>query len=359
MTKALSSSRSRLRSPPPSLLLLVALMMVLGLPSLVAHGADPTPAERATARVLGREALGHYKTGDYAAALASFSRAHALVGLTTTGLWLARCQAKLGKLVEASESYLEVTRMTLDASARPVHRTAQQEAATERKLLLPRLAKLTLVVSGQQDGVEFALDGHPLKAAMIGVVLPANPGGHHFMVSRGQQRIEKRFTLKEGQERQIELAAPAGSPAMPSPTASPTASTVASTAPTAQPPPIASPPPPDDQGGGSLQPALGWISLGLGAAGLVFGGVSAALAADKLSSLDEGCNPSRECPTSLHGDVDSYDLYRTLSTTGFVAGGVLAAGGIVLLVTAPAAPSARSGLTPLLWPGGGGIKGRF
>ena len=349
-------------------LLLLLLVVLVGVPSLVAHGADPTPSERATARAVGRVALAQFKKGDYPAALAGFSRAHSLVGLTTTGLWLARCQEKLGKLVEASETLLEVTRMTLDASALPVHRKAQQEAATERQQLLPRLAQLTLVVSGDQDGLRFELDGRPLKAAMIGVALPVNPGKHHFEGARGEQRVDERFTLEEGEERQIELAAPAVTAAgTASATVSPTASARASAKTSAAPPPPPPPPPPlpppppprDEAQGSRWQVALGWIALGLGAGGVALGGVSAALAADKLTSLEDGCNAVGECPSSLHDDVDSYDLYRTLSTTGFVAGGVLAAGGIVLLVTAPSAPSVQSSLRPLLWPGGVGVEGRF
>ena len=48
----------------------------------------------------------------------------------------------------------------------------------------------------------------------------------------------------------------------------------------------------------------------------------------------------------------------TVSTGGFVAGGALAAAGIVLVATAPRAPQ-QAGWAPVIGPGYAGVQGRF
>ena len=78
--------------------------------------------------------------------------------------------------------------------------------------------------------------------------------------------------------------------------------------------------------------------MGLGGAALVLGGVTAGLAADRHSALEEGC-PDSQCPPDLHDDVDSYDTLRPISTVGWIAGGVLVAAGLTLVLTAPSEPS--------------------
>jgi hypothetical protein len=96
-------------------------------------------------------------------------------------------------------------------------------------------------------------------------------------------------------------------------------------------------------------------------AGLGVGAVSGALALDKRSGLDAAC-PDGNCPPALHGDVDSFDTLRLLSNVGFIAGGVLAGAGMLLLITAPSAPEpSTAGRLPRLrvGPGGVSLEGSF
>ena len=58
--------------------------------------------------------------------------------------------------------------------------------------------------------------------------------------------------------------------------------------------------------------------------------------------------------------IDGYHLMTNLSTAGFVAGGVLAATGIVLVVTAPrGGPATEAWVAPAIGPGFVGAQGRF
>src|SRR6202012_508338 len=141
----------------------------------VSLGAAPAPADtvdaaaRSPARKLGGEAGKLFEAGDYAGALDKFNPADSLVPAPTLGLYAARCLVKLGRLVEASERYLEVTRMQLDRTAIPVMRKAQVDAVAERERLQPTIPTLEVRVEGPRgDGVEVAVDGKVLLPGLLG-----------------------------------------------------------------------------------------------------------------------------------------------------------------------------------------------
>ena len=64
------------------------------------------------------------------------------------------------------------------------------------------------------------------------------------------------------------------------------------------------------------------------------GGVAGGLALSKHDSLVDSaaCDPD-ECLPSARSDVSGLDTLRTVSTTGFIVGGVLTATGVALLLT--------------------------
>ena len=171
-----------------------------------------------------------------------------------------------------------------------------------------------------------------------------DPGRHDIVATRGAERIAEAATLSEGQQRSVTLrfdlhgsTAPASSGGSPDGGAS-TRDTPASAR-------------------KSSQKVWAGVALAAGGAGLVLGGVSAGLAMSKRSELvatgkcNDGCSPS------LSSDVDRLNSFRLLSTIGFIAGGALAAGGVVLWVTAPS-PSGAQARAELL-PNGLALKGNF
>jgi hypothetical protein len=85
-----------------------------------------------------------------------------------------------------------------------------------------------------------------------------------------------------------------------------------------------------DGGNGSTQRILGWTALGVGAAGLAFGGVTGILGFGEKSNLE--CDGT-VCPPGT--DLGKYNGLRTMSMVGIIAGGVVAASGLTLLLTAP------------------------
>jgi hypothetical protein len=138
--------------------------------------------------------------------------------------------------------------------------------------------------------------------------------------------------------------------------------------------------PTDDPGKGRR--LLGMIVGGVGVAGLVAGAVSGVVALSAAKQARDTCNQMignvtygpypNNCATGdpksvqngvpTHGDVDQWnDKARsnaTASTIGFIAGGVLLAGGAALYLTAPSAPSTAAAnlrLIPAVAPGHAGL----
>src|SRR5689334_15189282 len=121
-----------------SFALTVACFLAAARPAL-AQDAPIEDATRTRARALGEEGNSLYDKGDYESALDRYERAAALVNVPTLGLKSARCLAKLGKLIEASERYLAVSRVMLAPDAKDVHKQAVVYAGDERDKLLSRL----------------------------------------------------------------------------------------------------------------------------------------------------------------------------------------------------------------------------
>src|SRR5450432_4669336 len=110
--------------------------------------AEPSAADRATARSLAGEGYQALQTKDYATATDRFSRADSLVHAPTLMIDWARSLVGLGKLVEAQERYEQVIREGVDAKAPKSWQRALADANTELAELKPRLAWLTITVSG-------------------------------------------------------------------------------------------------------------------------------------------------------------------------------------------------------------------
>jgi hypothetical protein len=116
----------------------------------------------------------------------------------------------------------------------------------------------------------------------------------------------------------------------------------------------------------------GLVVGGFGIAGLAIGGVFGGLAAGKWSTAQSDCKTSATCTPSgnmMANSARSNALtLATVSTVGFIAGGVLTAGGLVVFLVAPKGSSesraSRAGgieIAPAFGPGCGGLalRGAF
>ena len=307
-----------------------------------------TDAERAAARTIGYQGLAAYKKGNYPLALEKFSRAYEVLKVPTLGLWTARALAKQGRLVEAAERYLELTRIEVSGGDEQLQRQAQATAAKERQALMPRIAGLTIQLRGvKPEQAQITLDGKEVPSAFVGEQQPVDPGEHQIKVQAGDQEVEKTATLGEGEKQTLEIelepiAATEESPGKPTPVTGTSKG---------------------DQGAENERPwqkTATWISLGVGGAGLIFGSVTGVIAISKRKSLDDSGCVNQVCPDDQQSKVDSYNGMRTLSTVGFIAGGVgLAAAGAFFLTAPKGANDGKDQVTAWVGVGSAGLSARF
>lgn len=334
----------------------------LGMPTAMAQ----SEADRAQARDLGQQAYAAMDAKDYAKAADLFRRADSLYHAPTILLGLARAEAKLGKYVESWEHYHRIVLEGAPPGAPQPIRDAVDSAKKEMGDVEGHRAKATISVKGP-DQPTVTLDGAPMSAAALGVERLVNPGPHSLHVTAtGWKDADQSFTVPDGGSAQVsvQMEQGAAAPAAPAPTPETSPSSTAAPATGADQAPAADT---TAASSGSSLKTLGWVGIGVGGAGIVLGAVTGGLAAGKKSSASGSPCASGPCPPSdlstYQSDRSSYYTMGTISTIGFIAGGVLAAGGAALLLFAPrgeSAPAASAAwVSPYVGPGSAGVTGRF
>lgn len=299
-------------------------------------------------RELSQDGVNAYEAGDYPRALEKLEKAYAILPTAPLGLWSGRALEKSGQLVEAAERFLAASRAPLDpgGEAKP-QEVAKGEAQSEHAALEPRIPRLTVTLSGTDgESVELLINGKPVLAAFLGQPMPVNPGQVEITLRGTERDVVRHVLLQEGAREAIEIDWNAQDGA--------TTAAVASSS-TAAGPPAQDSAAPDTRR--SWQPTVGWIAVGVGAAGLALGGVTGAMAADLHSSL--GCNATGCPPSTTEGEREQGNTLRLLSTTGFIAGGVLVAAGVTLLFTAPKRDPKAAYVAPMVGLGSLGLPGTF
>jgi hypothetical protein len=275
---------------------------------------------------------------------------------------LAQCYEGLGRLASAWSQYAQV-----ESLARKTKQpTRMKKAAVKAAALKPKLAQLTINVDAavrSVPGVEIARDGEAVGEAQWGLGLPVDKGAHTITArATGYRSWSQRIEVPADGKRVSVVVPPLESEPKPEPSASASASA----APSATAPPE-TPPPARPR---TWQKPLGIVTLGLGVAGLAAGGTFGGLALVRFDeSKKAGCNAKNQCApagTVLRNDAR---LFGDVSTIALIAGGALAASGIVLLITAPggdkdkkeASFNRRPGYAVELAPffGGAAVRGEF
>ncbi len=315
----------------------------------VAQAQDIDPQARAAARALVEDGDKLWTKGDYAGALDRFSRAHGLVNVPTIALRQAECLEKLGRIVEASEKYMTVSRLKLGPGAPDPFKRAVATALERVDGLRQRLASLELTIQGEDvEGAKVLVDGREIPSALVGASFPVDPGDRVIEVVKGSRRVSETISIKEKESKTLTLTLPPGEDEPEPPVQPPTQ-------PPTQPPPAG----PTAEPTTSSQATWGWISLGVGTAGLIAGGATGLIAKGKQGSLDDNC-VDKQCPPAQQSDVDSYNQMRMMSTIGFGVGIVGVGAGLTLLLTAPdPEPEQQAGVRPWVGLGSAGVEGRF
>ena len=289
-----------------------------------ADASAQSEADKTTARALAVEAQEALEAKRYEEAADKFGRAEKLFHAPTLVVGLARAYVGMGKYVEAMEAYNEVIREPLEADAPEPFKAAKNDARKEIQGLDQKIGWITLRVEGPSEPT-VDLDGQSVSIASLGVRRAINPGDHVVRVSAsGWLTAEQSFSIGAGgtEEVVITLEEGADDPSViPAGGGPGTAGSGADGA--------------DEGGGTSTLTILGWTGIGVGGAGIIIGAITGGLAIGKRGELVDNCSEAGECGPEQQSTLDSYRTMGTISTIGFVAGGVLAAAGTVLLIVAP------------------------
>ncbi len=306
--------------------------------------AEPSEADRATARALALEGHTALKNKDYNAAVDRFSRADALVHAPTLVVDWARALQGLGRYVEAHEKYELVLREGVDSSAPKSWQRALEEAKKELDALKPRLGWVTVVLLNPPDA-SVRIDGALVPPAAIGVKRAADPGFPEVTVSApGYAPFKQTLTVGPGEEKSIEVSLRKLPPVA-----------IASTAPDAAYRPRQK---------SDTRRTLTYVALGVGGAGLVAWGTTGALFLHKRGQLEEDDNcRDLACRRSQRTRIDRYELFGTLSGVSAALGAAGLGTGLVLLLTEPKSkpetPRAGLRVRPMLGLGAIGAEGSF
>jgi hypothetical protein len=199
----------------------------------------------------------------------------------------------------------------------------------------------TVVLSVKDDAgrdlleVNVSVDGHPLTSRLAGESQPLDPGLHtfHFESAAGPP-IDQQVLVREGVKNQpVSVVFKGARPAAPG-APPPVAAAAADAAPAAESP--------------SSAPwkTIGWIAGGAGIVGLGVGAVFGVAAISDKNGAH--CDASDACDS---GPLGSARSAATASTVGMVAGGVLLAGGVALVLFGPSgggASTARLAVAPVV-----------
>jgi len=186
---------------------MLAIAVAMGSAS-TAFAGEPSAADRETARGLLTDGDKLYKSGEHVGALKAYRAAHAIMGVPTTGLEVAKVLEMRGQLLEARDMLLEIQRYPKKPNEPPPFTRARSYSRTKAAELAKRIPSITITVLGPPSTTPLTvkIDKDLLSKAALGVPRKANPGLRVVTASAsGYQPIEREVQLAERQNEKITL----------------------------------------------------------------------------------------------------------------------------------------------------------
>jgi hypothetical protein len=347
------------------------LAVVMGASSVAM--AEPSAADKETARGLMTEGRSAREKGDLQGALKAFAGADALMHVPTTGLEVAKVQVALGLLVEARDTALRVARSKEGSSEPGPFKQARDAASAMTDELEARIPSVTVTLKGVPDGAAatVTIDDASVPSQALGQPRKLDPGHHVIVAKAGGPDSKQEIDLAEKDHKDVTLEVVPGTgptgPAETTPTPTDTgAEQSAST------------------GKSGFSKGLMFGGFGLAGAGVIAGSITGLLSMSKTNSIKSSPNcvhngGSILCNANENSDISSAKSMATVSTIAFAAAGAGAVLGIIGLVTgnssspapaettpekppsddAPAPATSTSHIEPWLGLGAAGLRGTF
>lgn len=296
-----------------------------------------TKTEVEMARNLMDEGDAKLERGDARGALLSYRAAHTLMNVPTTGIEVARMEAKLGKLVEARKVALEVVRLPVKPREPKPFVDARSEAQLLADALETRIPRLIIVMQGVAASaqVEIKIDGRTVSNDDVRDPIAVDPGKHEVSVAAAGSEPEiEVVTVAETEKRTITFG-------------DGTSSAVS------------------DKPARRTSPLV-YVGFGLGGLGLVAGAVTGALSLSRASDVETLC-PGGVCATQGALDKatptnESAFALANVSNVAFAVGVIgvgLGVTGLLLSGRETKTPENTSTLRVFVGPNGALLRGTF
>lgn len=284
--------------------------------------------------------------GKYAEACPKFAESNRLDRGAGTMIHLGDCYEKNKQSASAWATYKEAASAAQAINRKDWEKLAQTRAAALEK----KLAHLTIKVEATNDRADVMRDGTVISKAEWAMPIPVDIG-HHTVEAK--QTGFKPFSTSVNVEKDGDNVVITVPPLEQEPP------TVAEPAPESPPPaPVVTEPPPvdADHGHSSKQRTLGFIVGGVGVAGVAVGAITGLMAIGKSNDAKASCANDGPCRDASAVDAsDSAKSLATVSTIGFIAGGVAVAAGAVLVFTAPSPKKTGVRVVPNAGPSSAGL----
>jgi hypothetical protein len=282
--------------------------------------AQATTSERETARSLMDEADSFKQAGDLEHALDRYQAAHAIMRVPTTGLEVARTQAELKHLVDATTTAIEVANSAPGPNEPALFAEARAAAGVLVETLRPRVPSLTLKIEPIGVIYELRIDSVLVPEGAHGHPFKLDPGEHTILVQApGYRAWSEPIVIAESQriERRIDLISlkPARELEEPPPFAAPKKSADTN---------IAIRYSQADLDADTAARTRGYVALGTGSAVLVAGIITGIVAVSMSEDAKDRCTGKR-CPPSAEPTIDRAKTLANVSNVT-LAFGVLGVG---------------------------------
>lgn len=313
--------------------------------------AEPSAADKETARTLYAAGMRKLTAGDAEAALADLKKADLIMGVPTTRTAVGKAQVATGHLLDGRDTLLSVARLPRPGAEPRPFVEAREEAARLAEEVAGRIPSLKVVVKGVADPstLTVSIDGQRIMPELLGAPRKLDPGKHQVkVVAQGYATETQDVELKERDGREVVVEM--------------NKSTATSDVPPASDTPASDEPGSADAGEGEYQisPVV-WIGVAMAGAGIIAGAVTGGLAAQTSADLDVLCD-DKQCDTSdYEGDLNRGLILAHVSTASFAfagVGAVLTLVGVFALSGEETSPT-ESAVNVRVGPGGAALVGRF
>lgn len=267
-------------------------------------------------------------------ALKRYRAAHQIMGVPTTGIEVARVQAKLGLLVEARATAIEVANSPASAKEPEVFGEARLAAAELANSLETRIASVTIEIGPPEADTTTKIGDSVIPQAALGLPYKVNPGKHVLSVTApGYAPRAMDFQVGEGEERvlRMELAkdnsVPAGPvPAAGEPSEAPDTQSTKPEITNAQSTTAAT-----STSDGAIATQT-WVAFGVAAAAGLVGAGAGVYSLVKTNDAKDKCD-GNTCPPETRDSIESAKTMAWVANVGFGVA-ILAAGyGVFTLLT--------------------------